>query len=88
MGTSLAILPRLQSAPGWTGRVVTIRAYPYIEVVRTTKRAILVRVPNKPHPVRVPRKDTEFKTSVTGKRVMLVEDHIADFIGLVDEVTL
>ena len=67
---------------------MTIRAYPYIEVVRTTKRAILVRVANKDQPVRVPKKDTEFKTDVRGRKVMLVEDAVAEFIGLVDEVTL
>jgi len=67
---------------------VRIREYPYIEVVRTTKRAILVRVANKDQPIRVPKKDTKFTTDVTGRKVMLVDDIVADFIGLVDEVTL
>jgi pyrimidine operon attenuation protein/uracil phosphoribosyltransferase len=67
---------------------MTIRAYPYIEVDHTTKRAILVRVANKDKLIRVPKKDTEFKTDVRGRKVMLVDDIVAEFIGLVDEVTL
>lgn len=67
---------------------MTLRAYPYIEIDHTTKRAILVRVAHKDKLIRVPRKDTEFKTDVRGRKVMLVEDVVAKFIGLVDEVTL
>ncbi len=67
---------------------MTLRAYPYIEVDSTTKRAILVRVAHKDKLIRVPKKGTEFTTSVTGKPVMLIDDIVAEFIGLVDEVTL
>jgi hypothetical protein len=67
---------------------MTIRRYPYLEVVSHTKRAILLRVPHKEKPVRVPKKNTEFETNRDGTKVVLVEDRVAEFIGLVDEVTL
>ena len=67
---------------------MTLRPYVYDEVVKTTKRAVLVRVPHKDKPVRVPKKGTEFTTDVRGRKVVYVEDYVAEFIGLVDEVTL
>ncbi len=67
---------------------MTIRAYPYIEIDCTTKRAILVRVANKDQLIRVPKKDTKFTTDVAGRKVMLIDDVVAEFIGLVDEVSL
>lgn len=67
---------------------MTIRRYEYVAVVKETKRAWLLLVPHKTKPVRVPKKDTEFEVDHLNRKVVLVEDRVAEFIGLVDEVTL
>ena len=67
---------------------MTLRPYVYTEVVRTTKRAYLLCVPHKDKPVRVPKQNTKFEVDYMGRKVVWVEDRVADFIGLVDEVTL
>jgi RNase P/RNase MRP subunit p29 len=64
------------------------RPYFYDAVVKTTKRANLLKVPHQDKPVRVPKQDTKFEIDYMGRKVVWVEDRVADFIGLVDEVTL
>jgi len=66
---------------------VTTRKYPYIAVVGQTKRAWLLRVPNKPKEVRIPKLDVEFVRE-GGRKFVRVSDRVADFVGLVDEVSL
>ena len=67
---------------------MTLRPYRYDEVLRSTKRAVLLRVPHRDKPVRVPKQGTKFEVDYMGRKVVWVEDRVADFIGLVDEVTL
>ena len=67
---------------------MTTRRYPIIAVVGETKRAFLVRVPHKTKPVRVPKRNTVFETNPDNTQAVLVDDRVAEFIGLVDEVSL
>jgi hypothetical protein len=67
---------------------MTIRRYEYTAVIRQTKRTYLLLVPHRTKLVRVPKKDTEFVIDHLNRKVVLVEERVADFIGLTDEVTL
>jgi len=66
---------------------MTTRNYPYIAVVGQTKRAWLLRVPNKLKEIRVPKGGVEFIRK-GDKKFVAVEDRVAEFVGLVDEVSL
>ncbi len=67
---------------------MTIRRYEYVAVLKETKRAYLLLVPHRTKPVRVPKKDTVFEVDHLNRKLVLVEERVADFIGLIDEVTL
>jgi len=67
---------------------MTIRRYEYTAIVKQTKRAYLLLVPHRTKPVRVPKKDTEFLIDHLNRKIVRVDDRVADFIGLTDEVSL
>jgi len=63
------------------------RRYEFVEVVSGTKRAWMVRVPNQEKLVRLPKGSIEFDV-FQGVLVVWVSDPVAEFAGLVEEVTL
>ena len=63
------------------------RRYEFCEVVSGTQRAWLVRVPHRKKPVRLPKRAIEFDV-FEGRQVVWVSDSVAEFVGLIEEVSL
>ena len=61
---------------------MTTHRHPYLLIKGETKRAWLVIVPGREEPVRVPKANTEFKVLRGCRKVMLLDDQVAEFVGL------
>ena len=62
--------------------VMTTHRHPYLLIKGETKRAWLVVVPGRDAPVRVPKKNIEFKVLRGCRKVMVLDDRVAEFVGL------
>lgn len=58
---------------------MTSHRYPFIEVLGETKRGWLVKVEGHVRPVKLPKATTTFDGE---KMEMVVEDQVAEFVGL------
>ena len=61
---------------------MTTHRYEFLSIVSETKRAWLVAVPGRKLPVRVPKKNTEFRVLRGCCKVMVLDDQVAAFVGL------